>query len=104
MKATSLIFPHAQRPLTVFGLPPVLLGLLVAGSAPLYAVCIIIGWQPLALPSMLIAFAGGAVIVLRRVRADLHYANLLTLAPQPWRGKPSRVLVAGTPPVEGGRG
>jgi hypothetical protein len=101
MKAQSAVFVNAQKPLTVFGIPPVLLALLVGGAAPLYAVAIIIGWTPLALPLMLAAFAIGASVVLKRVRADLHYANLLTLAPQPWRGRSARRMLAGTSSLGG---
>ena len=97
MKATSLIYPNVQKPLTVFGLPPILMGL-VAGAAVLpYGVCMALDAQAFSLPSLLLTFAAGTYYVVTRNRADVHYANLILYAPKPWMGKRARILIAGRP-------
>lgn len=103
MKATSLVFPNVQKPLTVFGLPPKMMGLAALPAPLIYLACIILGWQPLALPGMLAGFAAGIVFVLGKVRADPHYENLILHARPRWRRRTVRRLLAGAPVETRGR-
>ncbi|SDR49063.1 hypothetical protein [Pseudovibrio sp. Tun.PSC04-5.I4] len=95
MRAGSAINVHIQKPLAIFGMPP------------LFATIVLIG--EIVMLALLGIFAGGAItyvvvlasappaiaaIVIAR-RRDLHCETLWMLPLQFFKQKPSRVLLAG---------
>lgn len=97
MKAESFIFTGVQKPLNLFGLAPQLFILNAGGSVMVFGVFVALDLIPLALMAAVIAFVIGWVVLFRKTRRDLHFANFLFTAPRFWRGRNRRCLIAGAP-------
>ena len=97
MKAESFIFTGVQKPLNLFGLAPQLFILNAGGAVMVFGVLIALDLIPLALMAAVIAFVIGWVVLFRKTRRDLHFANFLFTVSRFWRGKNRRCLIAGTP-------
>ncbi len=96
MKAESFIFTSTHRPLTVFGLPPVLLAVTLASFGVVFAMMVILGVLFMALPISSVVFVLTAVFFYRRTRQDHHFVNTLIVPPRFWRGRKVRRLIAGS--------
>lgn len=104
MKSESFIYTGLQKPMTLFGLPPVLLALTMAAPGVVFAMMVALGFAAPALPVALGTFAVLAVYVWRRTRRDHHFESMLLVPPRFWRGRTVRRLIAGHPPQGRTRG
>jgi hypothetical protein len=105
MKARAVVFTHVQRPFTIWGFPPKMVGIAASGAMAAWVICVGSG------------FAGAAMLVAAGVMAlelagcywlgksDHHIVSVLLLATTFWRTSPRRWLLAGVPAMRsrGGR-
>lgn len=99
MKSNSTVYSLAQKPLTVFGLPPLLLVVTAASCALVFALLVVLDMLMLSLPLAVTLFVMVSAFFYRRTRQDHHYVNTLLVPPRFWRGRKVRYLIAGNPPV-----
>lgn len=97
MKAASYIFQSVAPPVTVFGLPPVLVALLLGICIPLAPGFSLIGVGWLALLGPLTLFVIGCVLLWRLRRKEPHCETVYFLPTNFFKGKKQRVLVVGDP-------
>lgn len=98
MKAESFVFTGIQKPLTVLGLPPKLLMLLVAMTGVSFGAFIAIGFRVSAMLIPVVAFGVAWFKLWRRNNKDRHFGNYLFALPRFWarRKRPASIL-AGRP-------
>ena len=99
MKAESFVFTGMQGPFTVFGLPPLALGLCLAMTGVVVGGSIAVGLMALSLPMGVVTLGAMWVAAFRLQRRDHHFANEILTAPQFWKKGPTRTLIAGHPPT-----
>jgi hypothetical protein len=98
MKATSLVMVNLQKPMTVFGLPPKLMAIVVGCVAVIDALLIIVGLGSLSLVFSLAVGTVGTVIVYRIGKRDPHCETSLITPSRFWKGrKKRRELLTGKP-------
>ncbi|MBT4889878.1 MAG: hypothetical protein HON65_10020 [Rhodospirillales bacterium] len=103
MKAESYIFTGLHKPLTVFGLPPLLLALSGAALGVSFALLIILDLTFLALPVSIFLFIVIVGFFARKTSQDHHFVNLLAVPPRFWRGRKARTLIVGIQPEKKGK-
>jgi hypothetical protein len=101
MKAESFVYTSTHKPLTMFGLPPLLLAITGAGFGITFAILVIVGFMALALPVATVVCTCLAISFYRRTRQDHHFVYTLTVPPKFWRGRKVRHLIAGGVPDVG---
>lgn len=104
MKADSYIFTSVQKPMTVFGVPPLLLALTMAAFGVSFAIMIVLDFLAPSLPVSVTVFVGLGLFFYRRTRQDHHFVNILIVPPRFWRGRKVRHLKAGMSPALQARG
>lgn len=97
MKAESFVYTGAQKPMTMFGLPPIVLGLVLVLAVATFGGFIATRLLALSLPAAVIALAVGWITMFRKQRADHHFAHVLLALPSFWRKPQTRTLIAGQP-------
>jgi len=97
MKATSYIFQSVAPPVTAFGLPPILVALLLGICIPLAPLFSLIGVSWLALLGPLTLFVIGCLLLWRLRRREPHCETVYLLPTNFFKGKKQRVLVVGDP-------
>lgn len=99
MKARSLVFVNLQKPMTIFGLPPKLMALVVGAVAVFDALLIIVGLGSVSFILSLLLLSVGVVIVYRIGKRDYHCETSLIVPNRFWSGRKSeRELVTGEKP------
>lgn len=98
MKAKSLPFDSIQRPATVFGLPPKLMGAAVFLAIALFVILTQIG-APITLITftLFISLPTGAFWSWRLRANDHHVESVYPATRAFWRGRGRRVFLAGVP-------
>ncbi len=104
MKARAVVFTHVQRPFTIFGLPPKMVGVAASGAMAVWMICIAAGLaavaQLVAAAVMALALAGCYWLA----KTDHHVESVLLLSTRFWRTSSRRWLLAGSPPMRSRRG
>jgi len=100
MKATSYSLSYIASPPTLFGLPPTLLMLLAGAVIPLVPLLSFIGIVWISFVGPLLAFAIGVIFLWRLRRTEPHCETVYFRPGRFYRGKQSRTLIAGIPPVQ----
>ncbi len=95
MKAASSLLVMSQRPLTIFGIPPTLLGLVGAAGALAAVPTILLDWIAAMLPVTVLSFGAMWLVFWRATRRDPHFDRLLFKPSVFWRGRERRSLLAG---------
>lgn len=95
MKATSHIFQSLQAPVTIFGLPPKLLIIVLGASTPVIPILTLFGLSALSLIAPIIFFVIGGAITWRMRRKDPHCETVIFIPKQFFKGKKQRLLIAG---------
>lgn len=105
MKARSVVFTHLQWPATVFGLPPLLFGMVSAVAAIGYALPAIFGVPALSIFVFVILETLGVWIAWKAKKKDKHVETVFTTCAAFWKGPaPTRWRLAGTPPTRNEKG
>jgi type IV secretory pathway VirB3-like protein len=100
MRAESTIFRAAQKPMTVFGVSPLHLILILGSGFVLLIVFIAID---LAQVGVVLAFGGVGVTwyrTFRKTQADHHYPSTHFVSTRFWRAQKQRTLLAGRRPIQ----
>ncbi|MBS4047934.1 hypothetical protein [Ferrovibrio sp.] len=89
MKASSFVFTGVQKPLTLFGLPPKVMILVIAGMGCTFGLMVGVGFAPLAIPTSLAVVICLWTWLWRKNNQDCHFGNYLFSTPRFWasRGK-----------------
>ena len=101
MRARTTILVNVQRPVALFGLPPMWFTLLVAGSLVPLLVCLALGAPVLGVVLFPPSLAALAVILYRQARRDVHFDRVIRAG---WRfhgfdrRRAARILQAGGHP------
>lgn len=97
MKAQSVVLRLVQKPLTQFGVPQLLLPVVVAAPAVILGLLIAIDLMVLALPvAALVAVATWTLLFVAN-RRDPHFVSVIMRSQRFWRGRRHRVPIAGAP-------
>lgn len=110
MKARAVVFTHTQYPDTIFGLPRLMVVLVVGVSVLVLVVMFAVGIFvaqiaiALALIGFVVTLAAGLVLAWRVGRTDRHVESLYLTSAKFWRGTSRRWLLAGAAPVSSPRG
>jgi len=99
MKAESFVFTTVQKPLTMFGLPPIALAAAVFAGLLGFGVCVASGAFAFALPVGALSLIAAYIPLFRLQRRNHHFINEVLAVPSFWRGRKRRVLVSGLPPI-----
>ena len=97
MKAESLVMVGLQTPMTLFGIPVKLFGLVSMGIAAMMVLAGALGLGLLAITISIVAGALGIFYAYRLGRNDPHADTTLFLPQRFWKGKASRELITGCP-------
>nr|CAM76820.1 membrane protein [Magnetospirillum gryphiswaldense MSR-1] len=100
MKARSVIFTHVQYPMTIFGLPPILTILSLAGGAVAYVVLVLAGAVPIALIGAAVVTVIGLVKTHRLGRTDRHIESAVLSTFKFWGFSSRRGLLTGAFPKQ----
>ncbi len=103
MKAESYIYTGLHKPMTLFGIPPMLLMMSTAVVSVSFAVLVSIKQVFLAIPISVILLVYLLMVSYRKTRQDHHFVYTLLVPSKFWRGRKVRHLIAGLPPSEGDR-
>ncbi|CAA7619335.1 hypothetical protein [Magnetospirillum sp. UT-4] len=106
MKARSVVFTHIQWPFTVFGLPPRLMALSIAGGIAVYVLTIVFGAVALSVIAMTLVTILGLARAHRLGRSDRHIESVFLTTFAFWRFSHRRWLLTGAFPgkrSQGGR-
>ena len=103
MKSESFIFTNLHKPMTLFGVPPLLLVLSVIMAMVTFVLLIVLQLVIFSVPVAALCFLLMAFYFNRRTRQDHHFANALFVPSTFWKGRKVRQLIAGTPPVQKGK-
>jgi hypothetical protein len=97
MKSTSLIMNAPQRPITLFGLPPILIAITLFSAFTVFVVCNILQLTAVSMILGGVVFMIGVVLSWRAVRRDIHIESVMTLPTRFWKSRKNhtRILLAG---------
>lgn len=102
MKASSFVFIGVQKPLTLFGLPPKVMVLVIAAMGCSFGVMVAVGLATFAIPVAVVVVVCLWAWLWRKNNRDWHFGNYLFATPRFWaaRGKEANFL-AGHPAQRG---
>ena len=103
MKSESFIFTNLHKPMTLFGVPPLLLILSTIIAMVVFVLLIVLQLIILSVPIAALCFLFMAFFFNRKTRKDHHFANTMFVPPTFWKGRKVRQLIAGTPPAQKGK-
>lgn len=95
MKATSYIFQSVAPPVTVFGLPPKLIVIVMGCAIPFAPIFAFAGVGWLSLIGPLFLFLCGAAFLWRLRRKEPHCETVYFMPTRFFKGKKTRALVVG---------
>ncbi len=107
MKARAVIFTHVQRPTTIFGMPPLMVGLVAGAAFLVWEFSLLTGLGLLAPLFMAIVAGSGLYLCFRLSRNDHHVETVLLGTMRFWGTARYKALLAGAAPstrrTKGGR-
>lgn len=98
MKARAVVFTHVERPFTVFGLPPKMVGIAAFVTMTVWMICIMAGFAGSAMMVAAATFAIGLAVCYWLGKSDPHVETVFLLATRFWRHSSRKWLLAGAPP------
>lgn len=104
MKAESTIFRHIQKPMTMVGVSPMHLFLIVIGGFALLVVFIAIGEAEIGAATSIFAVCIAWYRTFRITQDDHHFASKHFVAPRYWKSKKQRSQIAGHPTAKRQKG
>ena len=96
MKASAIIYPNLQKPLTVFGIAPRLLCVALLASVVPIIVALMLGLAALSFIIMLVSLAVGVAWAWRKTAQDHHADSVFLESLSFWGRASARHLMAGS--------
>ncbi|MFN4277980.1 MAG: hypothetical protein ACK4FJ_16925 [Ferrovibrio sp.] len=87
MKATSFVFTGVQKPMTLFGLPPKVMFLVIAAMGCSFGILVAVGLAPLAVPASVVLVVVLWTWLWRKNNRDWHFGNYLFSTPRFWASR-----------------
>ena len=97
MKARSLILTTAQKPFTIFGMPPKLFVIVGACGLAVFLLFTSANLKGTALIATFVVMVLGFSYIVRKNRENCHIEQLITIGLPFFKGKPYRQLIPGFP-------
>ena len=95
MKARSVVFTHAQKPFTIFGLPALLVMLSGVASMVLAILVAVIAGMPFGVLAMVLSMVICLGLCFRIAATDPHVESMFLQCLAFWRAVRERYLVVG---------